>query len=950
MSGKPLQDAKISWRVDSNITFQVPADTSRIVCVDEHPVKPWIVTCYDNGLVKFWDYEKNKLLHTFNLEKDDVLKREKLRMLVPINQPKSVEKPKLGVIHSVHFFDTDVQKHRLLQAQRLAIREGVQLPVEPEFYLCNWIVVNADNRIIFVNYITLQQKELKISDLDGKAQNCLTTVGIGPLIAFGGVDGVVRIWDANTWSVVHRLCTTSGHKSVQHLISTIGVKGETIIVSGGSEGGLFWWKDFADVPVAKKSQGEILDLSYNGITGEVISTSTDKSVYWYNITADFEGQVKSNKTIFARVSRFAHPRFPFHSLLACTSNDSKIYLLNKDGSVSELLDVNEFPGGRKSRIYDLRSHPQNPSIVFCCTRTSFYVISIAASSTPTFALTQPKERKAGSRRHTQKIAYVDTSSRIVVGSLKKKGKPQTHKIPSSYVQLSASNTGRFLGVFWPEDSRYNILDLHSYDKNNSAWAVVDEGKAQDLAWFGSKDQDKFCVIGLKTEEKEERVKKNRLKIATTNKTITVEKQIQDLRVGCFDDTGKLSHLPMPLVSNCHVNGLHGGMIIGFHLDAELHNPVLDFERNAKRNVSSSVRSKNSAKNKKGSSASISFNTTETKEKTSTESCMRWIFDVPGHDAPQKIDCPNPLWLLWDPLEQYCLMVYPQHFTIASIRPSFTPVFHHRQTIISALFYKNALVYFTGTTIECKFLGNIPLVIASSDAEEALDLMEQYDSDSLTNHLLPLGILSLVDIADDVLYVLDSVSVIHQIPFKADQLQFYFLVSAGQSKRAVELVDSFPQNQHYSLAQFMCTRGFPEDAVQISSLTALTKLKICRQYKLYDTMPKFLPALNEEAQRYDTKEETVKFIKELCVELDDEELCLNILTEAVKLDANLEKDIVVLHAAAGSKKKLKSMYDEFIEQKNYPSAIFCAQFLGDSKILAQTLLESSNLADYVAFYS
>ena len=66
--------------------------------------------------MKFWDYEKNKLLHTFNLEKDDVLKREKLRMLVPINQPKSVEKPKLGVIHSVHFFDTDVQKHRLLQA------------------------------------------------------------------------------------------------------------------------------------------------------------------------------------------------------------------------------------------------------------------------------------------------------------------------------------------------------------------------------------------------------------------------------------------------------------------------------------------------------------------------------------------------------------------------------------------------------------------------------------------------------------------------------------------------------------------------------------------------------------------------------------------------------------------------------------------------------------------
>mmetsp|Transcript_96370 Transcript_96370/g.144252 ORF Transcript_96370/g.144252 Transcript_96370/m.144252 type:complete len:88 (+) Transcript_96370:2521-2784(+) len=51
-----------------------------------------------------------------------------------------------------------------------------------------------------------------------------------------------------------------------------------------------------------------------------------------------------------------------------------------------------------------------------------------------------------------------------------------------------------------------------------------------------------------------------------------------------------------------------------------------------------------------------------------------------------------------------------------------------------------------------------------------------------------------------------------------------------------------------------------------------------------------------------------------------------------------------------KKKLKSLYDEFVSTKNYSSAIFCAQFLSDSKLFAQTLQESNNMANYVAFYS
>lgn len=65
-----------------------------------------------------------------------------------------------------------------------------------------------------------------------------------------------------------------------------------------------------------------------------------RSIIWRNIlTGDVDGQIKSNaKTMYSKLSCFPHPRFPFHSILACTSGDSKVnsfffhawFVLNKE--------------------------------------------------------------------------------------------------------------------------------------------------------------------------------------------------------------------------------------------------------------------------------------------------------------------------------------------------------------------------------------------------------------------------------------------------------------------------------------------------------------------------------------------------------------------------------------------------------------------------------------------
>lgn len=148
-----------------------------------------------------------------------------------------------------------------------------------------------------------------------------------------------------------------------------------------------------------------------------------------------------------------------------------------------------------------------------------------------------KERKAGSRRRNKKVAFIDTNSKMIVTGLKRK-KSQNQKVDSSYIKLIACPSGRFLGLFWPQELRYQILDLSNYEKSSNSWVVIDEGKAHDLAWYGPKDKYSYCIIGIKTEETEEKVKKSRL-ITVTNKKITVEKQIRDLKLKEIDENGKL---------------------------------------------------------------------------------------------------------------------------------------------------------------------------------------------------------------------------------------------------------------------------------------------------------------------------------------------------------------------------------------------------------------------------
>ena len=65
-------------------------------------------------------------------------------------------------------------------------------------------------------------------------------------------------------------------------------------------------------------------------------------------------------------------------------------------------------------------------------------------------------------------------------------------------------------------------------------------------------------------------------------------------------------------------------------------------------------------------------------------------------------------------------------------------------------------------------------------------MEQYDSENVYDHLMPLGKISLITVAEDQLFIIDSASIIHQIPVQSPQIRFYFLASGGQPKSALQV--------------------------------------------------------------------------------------------------------------------------------------------------------------------
>ena len=74
----------------------------------------------------------------------------------------------------------------------------------------HFLVICCQHKAIFLDLVTMRGRDVPKQELDNKSLLCMeflyrSGVGDGPLVAFGGSDGVIRVLSMMTWKVGYKL-------------------------------------------------------------------------------------------------------------------------------------------------------------------------------------------------------------------------------------------------------------------------------------------------------------------------------------------------------------------------------------------------------------------------------------------------------------------------------------------------------------------------------------------------------------------------------------------------------------------------------------------------------------------------------------------------------------------------------------------------------------------------
>ncbi|KAA8536670.1 hypothetical protein F0562_029148 [Nyssa sinensis] len=762
--------------------------SDKIVKIQLHPTHPWLVTADATDRVSVWNWEHRQVIYELKAGGVDErrlvgAKLEKLAEGESEPKGKPTEAMRGGSVKQVSFYDDDVRFWQLWRNRSAAaeapsavnqVTSAFSSPA-PSTKGRHFLVICCENKAIFLDLVTMRGRDVPKQELDNKSLLCMeflsrSVAGDGPLVAFGGSDGVIRVLSMISWKLVRRY--TGGHKgSISCLMTFMASSGEALLVSGGNDGLLVLWsadhgqdsRELVPKLSLKAHDGGVVAVELSRVIGgapQLITIGADKTLaIWDTISFKELRRIKPvPKLACHSVASWCHPRAPNLDILTCVK-DSHIWAIEHPTysaltrplcELSSLVPPQVLASQKKLRVYCMVAHPLQPHLVATGTNIGVIVSEFDARSLPAVA---PLPTPPGSREHS--AVYVverelkllhfqlsntanpslgsngslaetgrfrgDSFEQLQVKQIKKHiSTPVPH---DSFSVLSVSSSGKYLAIVWPDIPYFSVYKV-------SDWSIVDSGSARLLAWDTC--QDRFALLEsslppripiIPKGSSSKRAKEAAVAAAQAAAAAATAASSASVQVRILLDDGTSNILMRSVGGRSEpVIGLHGGALLGVaYRTSRRMNPVA---------VTAISTIQSMPLSGFGSGGLSSFTTLDdglSSYKSPAEAAPQ-NFQLYSWETFQPVGglLPQPEWTAWDQTVEYCAFAYQQYIVISSLRPQYrylgdVAIPH----ATGAVWQRRQLFVATPTTIECVFVdaGVAPIDIETKKRKEEMKLKE-----------------------------------------------------------------------------------------------------------------------------------------------------------------------------------------------------------------------------------
>eukprot|EP00268_Persea_americana_P019253 TRINITY_DN19865_c0_g1_i2.p1 TRINITY_DN19865_c0_g1~~TRINITY_DN19865_c0_g1_i2.p1 ORF type:complete len:1082 (+),score=253.73 TRINITY_DN19865_c0_g1_i2:160-3405(+) len=755
----------------------------KIVKIQLHPTHPWLVTADASDHVSVWNWEHRQVIYELKAGGVDErrlvgAKLEKLAEGESEPRGKPTEAMRGGSVKQVSFFDDDVRFWQLWHNRSAAAEAPSAVHQHPSAFSPpasstrgrHFLVICCENKAIFLDLVTMRGRDVPKQDLDNKSLLCMeflsrSSAGDGPLVAFGGSDGVIRVLSMITWKLVRRY--TGGHKgSISCLMTFMASSGEALLVSGASDGSLVVWSaDHAQdsrelVPKLslKAHDGGVVAVELSRVMGgapQLITIGADKTLaIWDTISFKELRRIKPvPKLACHSVASWCHPRAPNLDILTCVK-DSHIWAIENPTysaltrplcELSSLIPPQVLAPIKKLRVFCMVAHPLQPHLVATGTNIGVILSEFDPRSLPAVAAlpTLP-----GSREHSAvyivdrelkllnfQLSNVANPSLGTTGSISETGRSRNDTLEplhvkqmkkhistpvphDSYSVLSVSSSGKYVAVVWPDICYFSVYQVKD-------WSVVDSGTGRLLAWDTCRDRfalletslpPKIPIIpkgGSSRKAKEAAAAAAQAAAAAASAASTATVQVRILlddgtsNVICRSIDGR----------NEPVIGLHGGALLGVAYRTSRR--VTPMAATAISTLQSMPLS--------GFGSNGAYSSFSAVDSSVAEAALQ-NFQLYSWETFQPVSglLSQPEWTAWDQTVEYCAFAYQQYIVISSLRPQYRYLGDVAiPSATGAVWHRRQLFVVTPTTIECVFVdaGVAPIDLETKRKKEEMKSKE-----------------------------------------------------------------------------------------------------------------------------------------------------------------------------------------------------------------------------------